>query len=159
MRRLLLLAGSTLAFGTAVAGAQSAAVAAPTEGSVRPPGAVRGAGPGGATMRCRDGSHPAANAPTSACEGKGGVLLRYPVLRTPAAPAAGDGVVRAPEVPRPAASPRPASVVAPRTTDRAAPPPDATQLCRDGTAIRADTSATACADHGGQALRFRKRRD
>ncbi len=159
--RLALTGLSSLVLATA-ASAQEAAIAAPSGTGTRAPAALRGAGPNGATLKCRDGSHPAANAPSSACDGKGGVLLRYPMLRTPAsanASANASAVVRAPAPPRPVAAPRQPTVRgAPTPTVPLGPPPeDATMACRDGTMIRRDTTTAACASHGGIALRFRPR--
>jgi len=151
----LALAGFVL---TSSVAAQEAAMAAPTTGT-RAPAALRGAGPNGATLKCRDGSHPAANAPASACDGKGGVLLRYPVIRIPSAVASAPAVVRAPDAPRPAAPSRQPSLQAtpPRTVPTGAPPADATMICRDGTMVRRDTTTAACQGRGGIALRFRPR--
>ncbi|HRN53405.1 MAG TPA: hypothetical protein PK788_07905, partial [Gemmatimonadaceae bacterium] len=42
-----------------------------------------GSGPNGATLRCKDGSYPTAGAPDSACDGKGGVLVRFPARQRP----------------------------------------------------------------------------
>lgn len=140
--------------------AQEAAMTAPStsDSSYRAPAALRGAGPNGATLKCRDGSHPAANAPASACDGKGGVLLRYPMLRIPARPSA-PAMVKAPAAPRPTAPARPTTLRAepPTTVPTGEPPADATQICRDGTMIRVDTTAAACAARGGVAHRFRRR--
>lgn len=126
--------------------------------SYRAPGTVTGTGPNGATIRCRDGSHPAPMAPDAACGTKGGVLLRYPLRRTPAASATPSLVAApaAPKVlmPKPPARVRPAGdgvIPAPR------PPADATLLCGDGTYIKVDTTAAACGAHGGVKLRFLKR--
>ncbi|MBM3884480.1 MAG: hypothetical protein FJ361_01380 [Gemmatimonadetes bacterium] len=128
------------------------------DSSYRAPAVRRGAGPNGATLKCRDGSHPAANAPASACDGKGGVLLRYPMLRIPARPTT-PATVKAPEPPRPATPARPTAVrAAPAATiPTGEPPADATQICRDGTMIRVDTTTAACAAHGGVALKLRRR--
>ncbi|MFZ9899148.1 MAG: hypothetical protein ACO3F5_06890 [Gemmatimonadaceae bacterium] len=159
--RLALTGLSSLVLATA-ASAQDAAIAAPSGSGVRAPAALRGAGPNGATLKCRDGSHPAANAPMSACDGRGGVLLRYPMLRTPAsanASANASAVVRAPAPPRPVGAPRQPTVrgALTPTVPLGPPPVDATMACRDGTMIRRDTTTAACASHGGIALRFRPR--
>ncbi|MBL8996614.1 MAG: hypothetical protein JNL44_04770 [Gemmatimonadetes bacterium] len=129
----------------------------------RPVESVRGAGPNGATLRCRDGSYPAALAPDSACEGKGGVLVRFPLLRTPQN---GTPAVRA-------TGPRPLpgdTVVTPAikldpVPDRSnvlvpaeLPPADATLQCGDGTYVVRDTSSTRCAGKGGVAMIFPPRR-
>ena len=131
------------------------------DSSYRAPASVRGAGPNGATLRCRDGSHPAPLAPETACDGKGGVAVRYPRIATPAAPTRATA---------PAASTPPAAAVqaepeAPAPTpsranvriDAERPPADATLHCNDGTFIRADTSAARCASHGGLRARIPRR--
>lgn len=124
----------------------------------RAPGTVTGSGPNGATIRCRDGSHPAPMAPDAACATKGGVLLRYPLRRT-AAPSSAPALLAAPATPtfpapKPPARVRPAGdgVVPVRR-----PPADATLLCMDGTFITTDTSAAACGAKGGVKARFLKR--
>lgn len=138
-------------------GAQTAE-ARRTDESYRAPGSVTGSGPNGATIRCRDGSHPAPMAPDAACSAKGGVLLRYPLRRT-AAPSSAPALIAAPATPtipapQPPARVRPAGdgVVPVRR-----PPADATLLCVDGTFITADTSAAACGARGGVKVRFLKR--
>ena len=151
---------------TAPVAAQQAAVqAAPASGgadsSYRAPGSVRGTGPGGATLRCRDGSHPAPFATDAACGEKGGVLMRYPVTRTPAPPA--------PRITTTSSRPRPAvrQATLPSASDLLAatpasgaatasprPPADASLLCADGTYVRADTSAARCAARGGVRARL-----
>ena len=154
--RSLLLA---LCVASPVTAQQAALAASPSrDSSYRAPAALRGAGPNGAPLKCRDGSHPAANAPASACDGKGGVLLRYPMLRIPARPSA-PTTVKAPEAPRPTVPARPTTLRAttPATVPTGEPPADATQICRDGTMIRVDTTAAACAARGGVALRLRRR--
>jgi hypothetical protein len=114
---------------------------------------LRGLGPNGATLRCRDGSYPAPFAPESSCDAKGGVLVKFRVRGTPA------------PLPAPPAAPAaPASVTAPlmerppskANTVIAAPvkPEGATLLCRDGTFVVADTSAIRCAQRGGVKVRF-----
>lgn len=155
--RLFLLTALCVAVPVA---AQEAIMVAPgaTDSSTRAPAALRGAGPNGATIRCRDGSHPAPNAPAGACDDKGGVLLRYPMLRVPARTSA-PALVKAPEPPPSASPSRPAALMTapPGSTPAGAPPADATQVCRDGTVIRVDTTAAACAARGGVGLRFRRR--
>lgn len=174
LRSLLLAAALPLTAHPAAA--QTAAMAAPRDSGYRAPATTRGAGPNGATIRCRDGSHPVPNAPDAACDRKGGVLLRYPTLRAPARPTSTAGVVPAPAPP--AAPARPTELrasgttagMAPRGASTAAqakvlsgrapagpPPRDATLLCGDGTVIRSDTASVACAPHGGVKLRFLKR--
>lgn len=116
------------------------------------PSNLRGLGPNGATLRCRDGSYPVAFAPESACDGKGGVMVKFRVTGSPA------------PIPVPAAPAAPPAIVEPvptRPPSRAnefvpAPerPQGATLLCRDGTYIVADTSALRCAGHRGVKIRF-----
>lgn len=154
--RCLLLA---LCVASPVTAQEAALAASPSrDSSYRAPAALRGAGPNGATLKCRDGSHPAANAPASACDGKGGVLLRYPTLRVPGRPTT-PATVKAPEPPRPATPARPTAVrTAPAATvPTGEPPADATQICRDGTMIRVDTTTAACAARGGVAIKLRRR--
>lgn len=135
-----------------------------TEIAVPAPGmGGNGSGPNGATLRCKDGSYPAAGAPDSACDGKGGVLVRFPVRQRPQPTAA----VTAPR--RPAAA---------RTAPRDTTPPDgfvpwrdrrsaaaaddaklrapdgATLRCTDGTWVVRDTTSLRCASHGGVQLRI-----
>jgi hypothetical protein len=144
-----------------VALAQQSESAVPVGGPVRPAPRAEGTGPNGATMRCRDGTHPAATAPATACDARGGVLVRYPMRVTPQA---------APARPAPAAArqaiqtrPAPDSSIVPwrqRTAqDRAAeaaarPPAGATLHCNDGTWIARDTSSTRCSPHGGVKTRI-----
>lgn len=131
------------------------------DSTYRAPASVRGSGPGGATLRCADGSLAAPGASDAACSAKGGVGARYPLLRTPGAVAApapntssaptvtpASAPATSPEVPRP--TPAPAST--PSTSAR--PPVDATLLCGDGSYIRADTASTRCASRGGVRIRF-----
>jgi hypothetical protein len=142
-------------------------VRAPSDLVVLAPAGTRGAGPNGATLRCRDGSHPAPGAADAACADKGGVAARYPLIPIPGAPpaeqraaarrAASEAAQKkatAAEVRAapPTVGPRNATVVPvePR-------PADATLLCNDGTVIRADTTATRCATHGGLKGRFTPR--
>ena len=142
------------------------------EASYRAPAVTRGAGPNGATMRCKDGTHPPATAPASACDARGGVLVRYPSLTAPAAPASGgeETVIPVPRGARGAegamaardgrgggatAAGRDAGRDAPRRVTR--PPADATLLCTDGTYVRADTTSARCGAHGGVRLRFQRR--
>lgn len=142
------------------------------EASYQAPAETRGAGPNGATMRCKDGTHPAATAPASACDARGGVLVRYPLLTVPAAPMSGgeETVIPVPRGARGAegamaardgrgggatAAGRDAGRDAPRRVTR--PPADATLLCTDGTYVRADTTSARCGAHGGVRLRFQRR--
>jgi hypothetical protein len=135
-----------------------------------PSATVVGHGPNGATLRCRDGSYPTPGAPDSACDAKGGVLTRFPVVRRPAASTG--AAVRAA---RPARDPRlstrdttpPEGFVSHEEMRRQVqaenarggrPPEGATLLCANGTYVVADTSATRCAQAGGVRLRFEPRR-
>jgi hypothetical protein len=115
----------------------------------------RGAGPNGATMRCRDGTYPAPGAAASACDSKGGVLVRFPVRVTPQpviqSVAARSAPAKAPRDTAPPAGFSPwkdrAAVAA---TQNAVPAPQgATLRCQDGTWIARDTSSLRCANHGG----------
>lgn len=160
-----------LVLGGARVGAAQERVRAP-EASYQAPAATRGAGPNGATMRCKDGSHPAVTAPATACDARGGVLVRYPLLTTPVTPARGEEtVLPVPAAARPrdgvlgrgtttstrttASATAPVETPGPRRAVR--PPADATLLCGDGTFVRADTASARCAAHGGVKLRFLKR--
>ena len=163
MRRHMIFRGAavcaSLVLATRPAAAQQASQPAPTDVGYRAPASVRGSGPDGATLRCRDGSYPAPMAPESACDGKGGVRARYPLLKTPAAPGAPAPRSRpapAPAEAAPTVEPTPsrANVIVPAVR----PPEDATLMCTDGTFIRADTSAARCAANGGVKLRFPPRR-
>lgn len=154
----ILLIGALTLVGAASLGAQTQTE---TQKPTRPEPTLTGSGPNGATIRCRDGSHPAPNAAASACDDKGGVGLRYPmravpnpVVTAPAAAAAATppAAVRAPEPPLRPWSERAAEV---REAERAAMPPrDATLHCNDGTFIARDTSAARCATHGGVRTRL-----
>lgn len=128
---------------------------------------VRGMGPGGATLRCRDGFLPPAGAPDAACQERGGVMARYPLRRTPnRAAATRDSLARmsalraaeaAQEVPR-ADTARPAWFEPYATRRQRADslnrasqtrPAGATLLCNNGTWIVRDTASARCASHGG----------
>lgn len=120
-----------------------------------------GAGPNGATLRCRDGSYPEANAPESACEAKGGVAVRFPVRRTAPTPS----LVQAAPVTPPTIRAANDSVVIPEgfvsyeqrraaRTSPTPPPANATLLCANGTYIVADTVAARCQAYGGLLLRL-----
>lgn len=142
----------------APAAAQSAnATQAPTgtpAAAARPPLAERleGTGPNGAAMRCRDGSfHPADAAPT-ACDARGGVLVRFPLKRTPIAP---PPAARKPAS-VPESEPLPGAALQAPTTSRAnvlvpaeRPPAGATIQCRDGTFVVSDTASARCNGRGG----------
>lgn len=127
-----------------------------------PPGAVRerveGTGPNGAAVRCRDGSFHQADAAETACGTRGGVLVRFPLKRTPIA--SGERMPRVPAPPSPhdtatAAGTAP-SVLAEPMVSRAnvfvpaeRPPQGATLQCGDGSFVVADTSRARCATRGG----------
>lgn len=160
-----LVAGASRAVGAQ--GAEATRVRSP-EASYQAPAATRGSGPNGATMRCKDGSHPAANAPATACDARGGVLVRYPLVVVPAAVPAGERerVIPVPAGARPRAGVRDGgatAATAPGGTEGTGPqravrpPADATLLCGDGTYVRADTTSARCGAHGGVRLRFRRR--
>lgn len=134
---------------------------------------VRGFGPDGATLRCRDGSYPAPGAADSACDGKGGVLVRFPRRLDPPQRAA-DAASRAPSAPPlrlrqvpPRDTLPPEGFVpyeelrrrAQRRNDAARRIPEgATLLCKDGTFIVRDTTAARCQFHGGVNLRLEAER-
>lgn len=140
------------------------AVPASSAGSARqaPTPILTGSGPNGATLRCRDGSYPAPMAPTSACDGKGGVLVRFPVKATPqqaatAAPPAARSAARSNPLPAPPESfvpwrARAAQVNAQNAAQR--PPAGATLRCNDGTWIVSDTTQARCANAGGVQMRL-----
>lgn len=148
-----------------------AAPSATADASVREPASWVGAGPRGATLRCRDGSFPVPRAPDSACDGKGGVAVRFPLKPVPGAGAPPPPpAVRA--APTSAATRSTVTTTTTTTTTAAtaaamAPsvsrpqavrvPDDATLLCQDGTIVRADTVATRCGPHGGLRVRFPRR--
>jgi len=148
---------------------QATETLAPAAGTARntPTAAVMtGTGPNGATLRCRDGSHPAPFAADAACADKGGVLHRYTLRATPqqaarpAAPAARTQArVQAPSAAQ-ADSARPAGFVpydqrrALDAGETATPPTGATLRCNDGTWIVRDTVTARCASRGGVGLRI-----
>lgn len=164
MRRLpLLVLASVVALAPALGAQQptpppaNAPALRPSDSTRVVPSELTGTGPNGATLRCRDGSYPAAFAPESACDAKGGVLVRFRLRGRPG------------PLPQPAATPAaPASLIAPPAAARPDPatlrieapvkPDGATLLCRDGTYVTADTSATRCARNGGVKVRFRPER-
>jgi len=165
------VAAILLALGAPGLGAQDTAIvvtptrpapAGPPAAPGRPSEVLVGSGPNGATLRCRDGSYPAALATDSACEGKGGVLVRFPLQRTPAN---GPALRRTSPHPVPADSaPAPALRIEP-TPDRSKvivpaslPPANATLQCGDGTFIVSDTSSVRCAQRGGVAMIIPQRR-
>jgi len=160
------IGGSARAVGAQ--GAEATRVRSP-EASYRAPAATRGSGPNGATMRCKDGSHPAAHAPATACDARGGVLVRYPLVVVPAPVPAGETerVIPVPAGARPreggrdrgpAVTARAGAATEETAPRRAArPPADATLLCGDGTYVRADTASARCGAHGGVKLRLLKR--
>lgn len=139
------------------------AVPAPSAASARqaPPPILTGSGPNGATLRCRDGSYPPPMAPVSACDGKGGVLVRFPMKATPqqaAAPAPPATRAGARAAARPEARPTPPDSFVPWrvraaqvNAENAAlrPPSGATLRCNDGTWIVRDTTQARCAARGG----------
>lgn len=133
------------------------APAAPPPARARAADRVTGTGPGGATLRCRDGSYLVGPTEEGACATKGGLLVRFPLRRVPertvrpqAAPVP-ELPARTPDaVPADAVLENRARVVIPAEQ----PPANATFLCRDGTYIVADTSRARCAAHRGVRLTF-----
>jgi hypothetical protein len=167
-RSILLTGAAVVALAAQALGAQ-ATTEAPVSVLPAAPSAPRGTGPNGATLRCRDGSYPAANSPDTACDGKGGVLVRYPVVRPSgeataranAAAAAATAAARQERRREPADSVTPPPGFVPYSQRRAAardtlrPPPDgATLLCGDGSYVVRDTTAARCQDRGGVQLRL-----
>ena len=168
-RRLMCLPAIAILASSPLSAQQAAPATTPSAGSTanavapaRPPKPVEvvtGTGPNGAKMRCRDGSYPAASAPDTACESKGGILVRFPLQRVPArAPTLGR--VKAPVVASPQDPSTDAALRAPvrRASDPVVPaplpPPDATLMCVDGSFIVADTARVRCAGKGGVQLVF-----
>lgn len=159
IRRSVLCAAATLMSLVTVSelraqGATESAVpvGAPTAGS--------GTGPNGATMRCRDGSYPAAGAAASACDAKGGVLVRFPVRATPQ-PRAQTTTARTAPAKAPRDTTTPAGFTpwknraAAAAAQNAVPAPQgATLRCQDGTWIARDTSSVRCDAHGGVQARI-----
>jgi hypothetical protein len=157
---------AALAFGFALLVSPTAARA---QGAAPPPATApaagaTGFGPNGATLRCRDGSYPAAGAPDSACEGKGGVLVRFPTRPARPAAAAAAPVPAGTEVresPREAV-PAPGFVsfaeiqrrVEEDKARRGRPPEGATLLCEDGSYVMRDTASVRCQAKGGVRARF-----
>ncbi len=168
-RSLTFVVAATLAM-SAVAAPRVAAQQSPAVTPVAAPitpATAPGTGPNGATLRCRDGSYPAANAPDSACDGKGGVAVRFPARREAPAPALRAVAPTATSTAAPANA-RAAvtdSLMIPEgfvshaqrraATDTMKPPPaNATLLCANGTYIVSDTVAARCQAHGGLRLRL-----
>ncbi|MBK7907630.1 MAG: hypothetical protein IPJ78_13860 [Gemmatimonadetes bacterium] len=125
--------------------------------SARAPDRVTGTGPGGATLRCRDGSYLVGPTDDGACAAKGGLLVRFPLRRVPertvrpAAAAVPEPPTRAQDaVPPDAVMENRARVVIPAEP----PPANATFQCRDGTYVVADTSRARCGARGGVRLAF-----
>lgn len=159
-----LMVASALCVGATALQAQQATQPAPR--TKAPDASMVGHGPNGATLRCRDGSYPAPGAADSACEGKGGVLVRFPLVRRPAA-ASATRERNAPPVQDPRLTARdtilPDGVMTHEAMRRQVetanalggrPPAGATLLCANGTYVIADTSSTRCAQAGGVRLRF-----
>jgi hypothetical protein len=167
MRMQTLMSGMAIAFllGSPLA-AQQEETAVPVD---RTPD-VRGTGPNGATLRCRDGFYPAPGAADAACAARGGVLVRFPTTHN------ADRRGASLEAPRGAVAERRGTLPTPRA-DSAAPPAGVTPwaeqqakareegrrgpaplgarlLCTDGTYVVADTSSARCANHGGVQLRL-----
>ncbi|MCC7001172.1 MAG: hypothetical protein IT357_03360 [Gemmatimonadaceae bacterium] len=157
----LLISASTVAAQSTPATQPAAAARAATPRPAAPAERIEGAGPNGATLRCRDGSYPAVGAPDSACEGKGGILVRFPIRRFPVAAPAPSVVAAPPLAAAPVDTATAAALREPPMTSRAKefipaprPPANATLQCQDGTFVVSDTSATRCATRGGVLVRF-----
>ncbi len=123
---------------------------------------TEGSGPNGATMRCKDGSYPPNGAPDSACDGKGGILVRFPLRRFPQASTA-PKVVAAPPAARAPVDTATANALLrePPMVNRAKeflpaerPPANATLQCNDGSYVVNDTTSARCATRGGVMSRF-----
>lgn len=168
--RLAAAACVVAAASTALSAQQATESIAPAAGTTAarnapPPPVLRGSGPNGATLRCRDGSHPAPFAADAACADKGGVLHRYALRATPqqaapaAAPARAQARVQAPSAAQ-VDSARPAGFVpfdqrrAMDAPQSAVPPAGASLRCNDGTWILRDTVSARCANRGGVGLRM-----
>jgi len=119
---------------------------------------VEGTGPNGAAIRCRDGSFHQADVAETACGTRGGVLVRFPLKRTPIV--SGERMPRVPAPPSPldtaSASGTAPMVRAEPMASRAnvfvpaeRPPQGATLQCGDGSFVVADTSRARCATRGG----------
>ncbi len=168
--RLAVVACVVAASSSALSAQQATESIAPATGTTASrnaplPPVLRGSGPSGATLRCRDGSHPAPFAADAACADKGGVLHRYTLRATPqqaapaTVPARAQARVQAPSA-APADSARPAGFVpfdqrrAMEAPQSAVPPAGATLRCNDGTWILRDTLSLRCANRGGVGLRL-----
>lgn len=165
LTRILLLASASVLALTSPLAAQQPETAVPAAGAPT----VRGTGPNGATMRCRDGFYPAPGAADAACAERGGVLVRFPTInnaeRRQQSVEQGGAVAErrgepAPEL-RDTTKPPPGVVPfaeqqakAREEAARPAVPANARLLCMDGTFIVADTSATRCTQHGGVRVRL-----
>jgi hypothetical protein len=123
---------------------------------------TEGSGPNGATMRCKDGSYPPNGAPDSACDGKGGILVRFPLRRFPQASTA-PKLVAAPSAPRAPVDTATANALLrePPMVNRAKefrpaerPPANAALQCNDGSYVVSDTTSARCATRGGVMTRF-----
>lgn len=161
---LTTIASSGVAAQTAAAAPKANDAAARAAASPLPPIVERteGSGPNGATMRCKDGSYPPNGAPDSACNGRGGILVRFPLRRYPQ-PSTAPRLVAAPRPPSAPADTATANALLrePPMVNRAReflpaerPPAEATLLCNDGTFVVRDTTSTRCATRGGVMLRF-----
>ncbi|MBX3132004.1 MAG: hypothetical protein KF689_01290 [Gemmatimonadaceae bacterium] len=155
----------------ALAAPLGAQQAPPTETAVpASAGTVRGTGPNGATLRCRDGFYPSPGAADAACATRGGVLVRFPTthnadrrgvaIEQPGAVSERRGIV-APEAQSDSA--KPAATQVPWAEQQARARAEAQQpvvpigarlLCGDGTYVVADTSSVRCAGRGGVRLRL-----
>ncbi len=156
---LALALTSSMAAAQAPAPSSPAAATAPQ--AALPGETLIGTGPNGATMRCRDGSYPSPDAAASACDSKGGLLVRFPVRRVPAPASARPARLPAPAMPAPVASPAESAPTGETFQMRAnvfvpaeRAPAGATLQCVDGTFIVADTTRARCATRGGVRVTF-----
>jgi hypothetical protein len=156
--RMTIIGAAALTLGAAT---ELSAQATETATPFGAPARGTGTGPNGATMRCRDGSYPAPGAAATACDSKGGVLVRFPLRATPQTPApAATAARRAPA--KPARDTTPPAGFTPwknraavAASQNAVPAPQgATLRCQDGTWIARDTSSVRCASHGGVQARI-----
>lgn len=150
------LAAQAAAQAAAPAGSPgAAATAAPARTPL--PERVEGTGPNGAAMRCRDGTFQSVSAGDAACDARGGIAVRFPLKRTPIAPAPA-GRRSAPAPAAGAASTAPAVQAAPfasraNVVVSAEPVPAGASLqCGDGSYVVQDTTRARCDGRGGVRL-------
>ena len=144
----LLLASAPLAAQAAAPAGSPGAAATAAPARTPLPECVEGTGPNGAAMRCRDGTFQAVSAGDAACDARGGIAVRFPLKRTPIAPAPA-GRRSAPAPAAGAASTAPAVQAAPFASRAnvvvpAEPVPACASLqCGDGSYVVQDTRARA----------------